>query len=178
MAATSGVTTANEDRALSLLGSGTSASQVANALGVSESYISQLLSREDFSKEVIKRKCEALEKHNARDFKYDSLEDTLLDQLEANVSMVFDPMKIARLLQVVNTAKRRGVGADSNVSQTTTTINLSLPSVVVNKFQTNTLNQVIEAGEQQLITMQVGTLLDNLRSKNHDITSIAGLEKL
>ncbi len=178
MAATSGVTTANEDRALSLLGSGTSPVQVAHALGVSESYISQLLSREDFSAEVIRRKCDALEKHNERDNKYDRLEDTILSQLEANVSMVFDPMKLARLLQVANTAKRRGVGADSNISQTTTTINLTLPTVVVNKFQTNVLNQVIEAGEQQLVTMQVGTLIDNLRKKQNDTASVIGIEKL
>jgi len=166
MAATSGVTTANEDRALSLLGNGTLAAQTASALGVSESYISQLLSREDFSQKVISLKCEALEKHNIRDNAYDSLEDKVLTQIEANLGMIFDPMKLVRILQVANAAKRRGAGADSNISQTTTSISLSLPTVVVERFSANVHNQVIEAGNQQLVTMQVGTLIDQLRNRS------------
>lgn len=178
MATTSGVTTANEDRALSLLGSGTSAAQTASALGVTESYISQLLSRDDFSREVIKRKCEVLERHNKRDNKYDALEDTILDKMHEGIAMVFDPMKLARLLQVTNAAKRRGVGADSNVSQVTTSISLVLPQVIIEKFSANTYNQVIEAGDQQLITMQVGTLLERLKGKQNDITPIDGIKEI
>ena len=73
-----GASTSVEERALHLLGSGVPADSVASALGVTPSRISQLLAEDSFSKKVAALRYDSLQKHNRRDGKYDSLEDTLL----------------------------------------------------------------------------------------------------
>jgi len=41
-------------------------------------------------------------------------------------------------------------------------VNITLPTKAVTKFVTNINNQVIQAGEQQLLTIQSGTLMKEL----------------
>ena len=67
--------TLTEERALALLGSGVSPTAVAASLGITDSRISQLLSDENFAAEVATLRYQNLQKHNARDSAYDSLED-------------------------------------------------------------------------------------------------------
>lgn len=156
-----------KERALSLLGSGLAPGIVASSCGVSESYISQLLSDENFLQEVVRRKYAALQKHNERDAKYDELEDKVLKQLESQLGMIFDPMKLMRILQVLNGAKRRGSSSADSIVQQNTVVNLTLPVAIVNQFSVKKTadNQIIEAGEQKLITMQSGTLMDRLKAR-------------
>lgn len=151
-----------QSRAMELLGSGVQSSLVAQTLGVSESYISQLLSEETFLKGVVDLRYKALSKHNERDGKYDSIEDTLLDRLKETLPLLFDPMKIIKCIQVINAAKRRGQEESGSITAHNTVVNLTMPVVVMNRFSVkkDANNQVIEAGEQQLVTLQSGSLLD------------------
>ena len=151
--------TATEDRALSLLGSGVGPEAVANALGVSPSRISQLLSNKEFADQVASLRYENLRIHNVRDSAYDTLEDKLLKKLEASIPLLFRPSDIAKTLQIINNAKRRGQSAPDQVTNQQNIVNLVLPTMIKNKFVTNTVNQVVKAGDQDLITMQSGNLL-------------------
>ena len=169
-------TTSTEARALELLGSGVAAETVASALGVSVSRISQLLSDEGFANQVAELRFQNLQKHNTRDSKYDSLEDPLSGKLEENLPMMMRPLEILKAIQIVNGAKRRGQNAPDSILQGSTIVKLVLPTQIVNQFSvtTNIQNQVVKAGEQDLITIQSSTLLQNLKeteSLNADIPS-------
>lgn len=163
-----GLTTSIEEKALALLGSGIQAEAVASALGVTASRISQLLSREDFATKVAALRYENLQSHNVRDGKYDSLEDDLIYKLEKSLPLMIRPDTILKAISVVNNAKRRGQSAPEQASNHQNIVNLVLPSVIANKFITNINNQVTKAGEQELITISSGQLLNNTEAANKD----------
>lgn len=152
-------------RALELLGDGIASNIVAQTLGVSESYISQLLSDELFLKGVVEKRYEHLARHNKRDAEYDKIEDDLLERLKATLPMLFDPMKILKAISVINAAKRRGQSTPESISQQNVVVNLTLPTAVIEKFSVtkDINNQIIEAGEQKLITIQSGNLLERVK---------------
>lgn len=151
--------TLTEDRALSLLGSGVNPEQVASALGVSASRISQLLANKEFADQVASLRYDNLQKHNSRDDSYDSLEDTLLEKLQKSLPLMFRPNDILKALQVVNGAKRRGQSVPTQGSGHQTIVSLTLPTMITQQFVTNAVNQVVSAGDQDLVTMQSGNLL-------------------
>lgn len=162
------VLSGTKEKALELLGAGIASSLVAQSIGVSEGYVSQLLADEEFLKQVVERKFQHLQKHNARDASYDDAEDTVLKNLKSQLGMVFDPMKLAKILQVLNAAKRRGAASPDAVTQQSTVITLIMPTKIVERFSVvkDIDNRIIEAGDQKLVTMQSGTLMDRLRAKN------------
>lgn len=161
---TSGITTATEDRALKLLGSGIKPEQVAAALGVEASRISQLLSQEEFAVKVAEARYNNLAKHNEHDGKLDALEDEILDKLKASLAYIFHPLQLLKVLSVLNAAKRRGASTPENITTSNPVLVLNIPSIVINKFTTNINNQVVEAGNQKLVTIQSGTLMDQLKA--------------
>jgi hypothetical protein len=146
--------TKTEERALKLLAQNIRPELVAGAVGVTPSAISQLISREDFANELATRKVTSLQSHNDRDAKYDSIEDKLIASFEQNMGLMMRPGELLRALQVVNSLKRRGVPSTETALQNTEVVQLSLPSVVVNRFEVNINNQVIKAGGQSVVTVQ------------------------
>jgi hypothetical protein len=143
-------TTSTRDRALALLGSGNlPISAVAGALGVTDSAISQLLSQEDFSTSLALLRYEALARNTTRDSEYDSLEDQILARLKSQLSMIWEPMKLVKILQVVNAAKRRGAAAPIESVQAQTVVNLNMPTSIVHHYTTNIHNQVVAVAAKQ-----------------------------
>lgn len=151
--------TSTEDRALQLLGSGIPAEQVASALGVDASRISQLLSDKTFADQVALLRYNSLQKHNTRDAAYDSIEDKLVVKLDKAMGLMFKPETILKAIQVINGAKRRGQSAPDQVTNQQNIVTLVLPAQITQKFITNINNQVVTAGAQDLATMQSGSLL-------------------
>ena len=157
--------TLTEDRALSLLGSGIPAENVASALGVTPGRISQLLSSKTFAARVATLRYENLQQHNVRDATYDTLEDTLVQKLQRQIPLILRPMDTVRALQAINGAKRRGQSAPEQTATQQNIVALILPTIIAQKFTTNISNQVTKAGQQELITMQAGTLLSATEEK-------------
>ena len=157
-------TTAVEERAVTLLGAGVSPEQAAAALGVTPSRISQLLSDEFFAGKVSDLKFESLQKHNSRDNKYDTLEDKVLEKLEKTLPMMYKPGEVLKTLQVLNGAKRRGQSSPDQVVNQQNIVTLILPTVVTQQFATNVNNQVIKAGEQDLVTLSSNQLLEQIEN--------------
>jgi len=149
-----------ESRALELLGAGVGPEQTASALGLSVSRISQLLSDENFSTLVAEKRFNNLLSHNKRDNKADQLEDVLLDKLENIIPHLYKPFELIRAYQTINSAKRRGQSAPESLAQQHTIIQLTIPVQIVQHFQTNAKNQVIKAGQQDLLTIQSGKMKD------------------
>lgn len=160
-----------DERALTLLGQGIEPSVVASAIGVSPSYISQLLSDKVFAAQVTEQKVAALVKHTARDNAYDEMEDLLQKKFKTSISMMFKPMEVLKAMQVINSLKRRGPGSADGVTQTAEVINLILPTTIVNNYsiapqlEKNVNNQVVRIGEQDIITVQSNRMEELLDSR-------------
>lgn len=173
-----GITSSVEERALKLLGAGITQEQVAGALGVTAGRITQLLSDPEFSAEVTRLRCATLQSHTARDGTYDSLEDKLLVKLEKALPMLIRPADILKAITVVNGAKRRGVDAVPTSAANVNVVNLMLPTSIVQKFAVNVNNQVIQAGDQNLLTMTSSDLLKSVKKSSDAAAEAAKLTVL
>lgn len=155
MAAITTGRTPTELRALELLGTGSlSIDVVASACGVTPARISQLLSDPGFAEEVSAKRFASLQRHNKRDDSYDTMEDALIDQFRQVMPMMMRPAEILKGIQVINAAKRRGIASPETSAATGTVVTINMPTKIVQHFTTNIHNQVIQAGSQDLITMQ------------------------
>jgi hypothetical protein len=67
-------------------------------------------------------------------------------------------MEIAKVLATVNAAKRRGVSSNETITNQQTVVSIVMPTKIVQRFTTNTNNQVISAGSQELLTIQASAL--------------------
>ena len=169
----SGARSGTESRALSLLGSGIAPEMVASAIGVSVSRISQLLSDPEFSKEVLELRYAALASRNIRDDKVDALEDVLLDKIRDLLPFIVRPLEAIRAYSLINAAKRRGASLGFAESRTPV-VTLVMPSTIINQYSlkteiiTNINNQVIKAGNQELITVPSGQMNSLLSAKRKE----------
>lgn len=154
-----------EQRALKLLGGGYGPEVAATATGVTVSRISQLLSEPEFAAAVSELRFQNLNRHNERDDTYDTMETKLLAQLEDVLPLMMRPMEILKAIQVINAAKRRGQSAPDTVTQQNTVVNLTMPTLIMQKFTTNINNQVIQAGEQTLETIQSSSMLTAAKNR-------------
>ncbi len=170
-------TTTTESRALTLLSQGLSPEVVAAAVGVSPSRISQLLSDPEFAASVAEGRYAALAKHNTRDNSYDYLEDQLIEKLKDCLPFMMRPMEILKSIQVINQAKRRGSSAPEQITAQQTVVQLLMPTQIINHFTTNINNQVVKAGEQDLITIQSGSMngllekMNGMKKGNNDVST-------
>jgi len=158
--------TLTEQKALSLLGQGILPEAVASAVGVSPSRISQLLSQEEFAAQVIEARYKNLAEHTQRDADADDIETLLLKKLKDSIHMLFDPIKITAVLSRVNALKRRGQSAAELPQDQGAVVNLTMPVSVYQQFVTNINNQVIKAGNQELVTIQSGHMNKLLEASN------------
>lgn len=155
--------TPSQGKILEMLGRGYSQVIVADTVGVTEGYVSQLLSEDWFAQEVQRKKFEYMQKHTLLDDKYDTLEERLLGKLDKSVSMLIKPMDIAKVLQVINGAKRKGVQQNDPATLVQNIVQLNIPVQLAQKFITNANSQVVEIqhGEdtsQPLVTIANGSL--------------------
>jgi hypothetical protein len=164
-------TTTTESRALSLLSQGLGPEVVAAAVGVSTSRISQLLSTPEIAAQVAEGRYENLAKHNTRDLAYDQMEDSLLEKLKDCLPFMMRPMEILKAIQVINAAKRRGSSAPESITSQQTVVQLIMPTQILQSFTTNINNQVIKAGQQDLVTVQSASM-DKLLSSSKGVSNV------
>lgn len=163
--------TTTEERALKLLASGVTAANAAVALGISDSRISQLVSDESFASKLVALKFESLQKHNARDEEYDGIEDVLIEQLKLAIPMMMQPEKIARVLSMINSAKRRGASSPDSVLQKQQVVRLTIPIQILNRFSTNSAQQIISVNDEDMITVQSGRMNTLLEENQNELKS-------
>ena len=159
-------TSTTEERALTLLGQGVPPTAVANALGVDISRISQLLSDPDFATRVVEKKFESLSKNNERDGYIDDIEDKLIKKLHDCLPFMTRPVEILKSFQIINAAKRRGASAPEDLTSKQTIIQLNIPQIILDKFQTNIHNQVVQVGHQSLVTIPSNQMIKQLEAHN------------
>ena len=144
---------------------GASQSQIAAALGITPSAVSQLMSNPEISSQLQEIREAQLSRSSALDAKYDEVEDKLLEKLASTIPLLLRPMEIATVLSKVNAAKRRGVAATTQQGPARI-LQLNLPEAIQAKFVLNQTNQVVSAGSQNLVTIQSANVL-KLAEANH-----------
>ena len=160
----------NASALATLLTSGMTQSQAAAALGITPSAVSQLMSSESPELDAARKRSSAL------DAEYDEIEGALLKQLKRTIPLLLRPGEISNVLTRINAAKRRGVAADTP-SGPTQVIQLNLPTRIQNKFVVNCTNQVVTAGDQDLVTIQSAAVQKLLESHNNAAPQIPLVEQ-
>ena len=164
------------ERAKMLLGSGQPPLVVAQAIGVDHSRIAQLLAEPEFAREVAEMRFKNLQDQAARDQKYDSLEDTLIEKLKDCVEYIVKPMELVRALKEVNSMKRRGVLDPTAGQQFNTVVQLQLPTAVKAKFTVDASGIIVSVGERPMVTMPANVLLKEIEGERIDSKDRDGKE--
>ncbi len=164
------------ERALKLLGNGVSQEAVASALGVSPSYITQLLSIEEFADRVSELRYEHLQKHNERDDSYDAIEDELIEKMRQSIPLMIRPMEILKGISVINAAKRRGSSTPESITNKSVQVSLVMPVQLIQKYTQNINNQVIAVSGQELVTIDSKSLLNKVERATDEPARITSNE--
>lgn len=173
-------TSTTRNQALQLLAQNVAPSQVAAALGVTESAISQLLSQEDFSAELEQVRVAA----TAEDLKYDDRLDTAESDALSNIEGKLRFANMQQSLQafkILNTARRR---KESRVAAQQTgggvVVNITLPTAIVPQYVTNPKNEIIEVEGKTMVSASPTRMEEILVARNggaHKTVSI-GITKM
>lgn len=169
------LTTGTKEKIKSLLGKGLSPAVVATATGVSDSYISQLISDPHFAAEVAELRTAALQAHSDRDATYDSIEDSLLEKLKDCIDYMVKPGEILGAIKVINGAQRRGTNLTNSTNgalTNQTVINLVMPNHVISSFATNANGQVVEAQHH------IETTKEETTTKEHGSNTVSAPNNL
>ena len=159
--------TMHTDRIKELLGNGLSGEVVASTIGVHPSYISQLMSDETFYQEVMELRTKSLSANTVRDRSLDKIEDAIIAKLDdaVNGNLIYKPNDLLRALQVINGAKRRGVSVAEGVVINNTVVQLGIRQQTLIKFTKSDTGEVVQVGDQTLVSMPAANLLSQLAKK-------------
>lgn len=153
------------ERLLQLLGSGVSPAIAATAVGCSESYVSQLMSTEEFAAKVAQLRFDNLQSNTKRDGRIDSLEDKLLDKMEETLPYVSRPAELTRMFQIINGAKRRGANINEQMPVANQVVNLMIPQLTINNFVLSSQKEIVEVDGKSLVTMPAKNLLAEIAQR-------------
>lgn len=154
-----------KERAIIMLGGGAPASIVAQALGVTESAISQFLAQEEFAKEVAELRFTNLTRQTKLDDRYTTLEEKLVDKVEKLLPLMTKPRDVVATLQAINNTKRRGSQAIDTATQSSKIVSLTIPVTIAHKFVSNVNNQVIEVHDDTGTTSSLVTVASSSLDK-------------
>lgn len=157
-----------KDKIKELLGIGLPANVVATTVGVSDAYVSKLLSEESFAAEVQELRVKNLAESASRDKKWNSLEDKLLEKFDTAVEFVSRPMELIKMLGVVNAAKRRAAPAELSANTQVQVVPLILPVILAPKFVMNSQAQVVEVEGRVIATMPASVVNSKLEESRRD----------
>lgn len=156
----------NKDKIIELLGAGISPVQVAGACGVSESYISQLLSDEAVTAHVQALRIQRTSKYIEQDNSIEAAEKRALELVSRNLETGFmKPGEALKHFQVLNAAKRKSEGSAVGTTPNSTVVNLTIPAAAAVQFKMTTDKQVIEIEGRSMSTMPASAVNKMLRER-------------
>jgi predicted transcriptional regulator len=174
---------ADVNKIIEMVSRGYAQNIVASACGVSDSYISQLLSDPEVREQVSAKRLETLGNRAATDDSVDSLETKALDRLHQLMPMITDPMKALRVYQVANGAKRKTHEPEQAGDKHGTIVNITLPEVAEVHFKLSSRQQVVEVDGRSTATLPSNVLTKRLedrreQQKSAQITDSSGAKEL
>ena len=148
----------NKEQIIALLSQGIPAAQVAAAVGVSESYISQLRADPELSELITTQGTAKLEANAAFDNTLERAELMALEKIEKNLPFANMGQAMAAF-RILNSARKRSDAFATPADQSTNiTVNLTLPAAAAARYVVNTSNEIVEVEGQTMITATAKSL--------------------
>lgn len=134
------------DKIIEMLGHGVSQTVVAEAVGVTDGYVSQLLERQDVREEVAAKKSQKLADHIEVDSGIESAERKALRLIDKKLDSPLVSLSDAtKTFAVLNAARKKSeLGTMGNNAAGVDTVTFVLPRAAKILIQVNTDNQIIE----------------------------------
>jgi transcriptional regulator with XRE-family HTH domain len=154
-----------QERVKDLLAAGVSQTQVASAVGVSESYISQLMENEEFRDEVIRARGEAALEDVKADEETDDIEGIARRKIKQLLPFENNVMKVLKVYQVMNGAKRKTEPAQQLQNTAGVIVNITLPQRAIVDFKLTSDRQVVEVAGRSMATLPSNVLHQKLRQE-------------
>lgn len=139
------------DKIISYAAKGYKQVEIARALGVDESYVSQILSDPDNAAKVEETAVAITEANDNFDAKIDTAEDIALEGVKRRLPMAKFEQQLSAL-KVLNAMKRRRDTAPATRQQQGTVVNLQLPQVASATYIMNASNEIVEVSGRTMIT--------------------------
>lgn len=154
-----------KDRAIELLCQGVSTTQVAEAIGVDPSYISQLKADPDTAAKI----AEATAKHTIDDVHHDSKMDKIealaLERIERTIGYANFGQALAAF-KILNGATRRQEKSTATPQQlTSVVVNLTLPAGALPNYILNNKNEIVEVEGKAMVSATAQSLDQILAAK-------------
>lgn len=154
------------DRIIEMLGNGIPATNVAAALGVDDSYISQVVSEDGVQEEVTVLRAARFSHFAARDAKLEQFEEAALDRMGKLIPFITKSGEAARVYGVLNAAKRKTTDVNSSNAAPSSIVVLAIPESARVQLTLSSDKQVIEVAGRSMVTMQAKTLAQRLEDRN------------
>lgn len=146
-----------KEHAIQLLAQGIPTSQVAAAVGVSDSYISQLKADEEVQRAISEKQAA----HSIADSNFDDTleraESLALEKIEKNLPFANMGQALAAF-RILNSARRRKDEVLQKDTAISVTVNLTLPANNIPRYITNQANEIIEVEGKTMLSASAKTL--------------------
>ena len=157
---------------ISAVAAGFTQTEIADSLGVTPSAVHQAIEKYQVMAAAAERKANS--RAATIDDRLDKIEELATAKLELAVAHLSDPLKILRVLDVVNKAKRRSLGEHKTGDSVTNIAVLQLPQRMAIQVVQNQQNEVVEIDGRPLVTMQAAVLLQKIREKQATLPAPGG----
>ena len=147
-----------KEQIISLLSQGIPATAVAAALGVTDSYISQLKSDPELAALISTGDIEKAEANSKFDNTLERAEMLALEKIEKNLPFANMGQAMAAF-RILNSARKRSDAFAAVQDQSTNiTVNLTLPAAAAARYVVNSSNEIVEVEGQTMITATAKSL--------------------
>lgn len=157
----------DKEKAKNLLSGGVEYSLAAKILGCDVSYLSHLMQDAEFAAEVTARQVAVAGDQVQITQKITKLQLKALEKMEMLLPYESDLGEIRNCFKVLNAATLRTPDVDPDAGKDQQVVALRLPTVVNLNFKVDINNEVIQAGDQVLVTMPSQQVLKMAVEKGH-----------
>lgn len=166
---------ATKDLVLDLLSQGISPVQVAETVGVSESYISQLMGDESFQASVQEHKARMAAEDLAHDKRVETIEAKFLDNIEKKAPLA-NLQQSLQAFKILNTAKKRRDGViQAGGPKAGVVVQILLPNSIVPQYVTNRNNEIVEVEGKTMVSIAPKKLDEIVAARNNGTAQKLGI---
>jgi len=155
--------TLTREHLIDAVAAGFTDTQIAESLGVTPSAVAQAIEKYEI-RQLAETKLKA-SKFASIDENLNKVEDMLAKKLVAAAATLEDPLKITRVLQAVNAAKRRSLSEGSASAPQTSIAILNLPQRMSVHVVKNENNEVVEIDGRPMVTINPNILMQRVQQK-------------
>lgn len=152
-------------RVVELLAAGMLPSQVARSVGCDASYITQLAGQEDVIARIQELRLEGAEALLEKDKLVEDLERAALEKMEKLLPLQMDLMKVTKVYQVLNGARRMIDKSNAGMPQGGATVNLTFPAQAAIALQLSTDNQVVQIAGRSMTPLPSHVVAQQMRDR-------------